>query len=237
MLELMLESETMTYGARLKKLRNRMGLTQEKMAEFFNLSRPYYWQLEHDQETPGPKVRESLDLLERTPDGALPGPAKTTAPNKPLKPHLGGDIMRDLNLTVARRIPLLTLAQAGDVLVAWDNLPMHFAETELTDLSDPKAFAFKVVGDSGEPVFHDGAVMIVSPSREVENGDIVLVRLVNGDTLVKLYHEVKGPKGVQLASYNPKYPPRVYKRTEIEAIVPVVKISVDVSMLRSRRQF
>ena len=69
--------------------------------------------------------------------------------------------------TISRRVPLIGLAQAGGegyfddggypVGGGWD-------EVSLPEIADPNAYALEISGDSMEPVFRDGDLVIVSPS-------------------------------------------------------------------------
>ena len=45
------------------------------------------------------------------------------------------------------------------------------------DLNDPNAFAVRVIGDSMEPKFQEGDIIVFSPSRKVESGDDCFVRI------------------------------------------------------------
>ena len=131
--------QNMTLPDRMKALRERLSLNQEEMAERLRISRNYYWQLENGTKPAGPKIEREIEIMEQS-------------PRKPSAPV--GDIMRDVQITVPRYIPVVTLAQAGDILVAWENYPMHFTEKIPTDLSDPQALAVRVQGDS------DGAALL-----------------------------------------------------------------------------
>src|SRR3954452_3904385 len=89
---------------------------------------------------------------------------------------------------VAKRVPLIGLAQAGGegyfddggypVGGAWD-------EVSLPEVSDPNAYALEISGDSMEPVFRDGDLVIVSPSAPIRRGDRVVVRTVEGEVMTK----------------------------------------------------
>ncbi|WPB84566.1 S24 family peptidase [Sediminicoccus rosea] len=107
-----------------------------------------------------------------------------------------------------RRIPLIGLAQAGGegffddagfpVGGSWD-------EISLPEISDPNAYALEISGDSMEPVFRDGDVVIVSPASPVRRGDRVVVRTRLGEVMAK---ELKrqSAKRIELASLNPAHP-------------------------------
>ncbi|MFM8615276.1 MAG: helix-turn-helix transcriptional regulator, partial [Alphaproteobacteria bacterium] len=89
---------------------------------------------------------------------------------------------------VNRRIPLIGLAQAGGegyfddggypVGGSWD-------EISLPEIGDPNAYALEISGDSMEPVFRDGDVVIVSPAAPVRRGDRVVVRTRRGEVMAK----------------------------------------------------
>ncbi|HEY8612097.1 MAG TPA: helix-turn-helix transcriptional regulator [Roseomonas sp.] len=108
----------------------------------------------------------------------------------------------------SRRIPLIGLAQAGSsgyfddggypVGGGWD-------EISLPEVGDPNAYALEISGDSMEPVFRDGDVIIVSPSAPVRRGDRVVVRTRGGEVMAKELLR-QSAKRVELASLNPAHP-------------------------------
>ncbi len=198
----------MTLGERIKALREKMGLTQDQMAARLKVSRPYLWQVENGTKPGGPKLSVDVELMEKAQSQRTETPAR-------------GDIMRDVKILQPRYVAVLTMAQAGNVLVAWENLPRDWFDQVPTDVDDPRAFAVELRGDSAEPYLLDRDRVIVMPSHQPYNGDLVLARFRNGDTVIKLYHETDNGKTVHLASFNTKYHPATYRRTEFEAIAPV----------------
>jgi phage repressor protein C with HTH and peptisase S24 domain len=108
----------------------------------------------------------------------------------------------------ARRIPLIGLAQAGSegffddggypVGGGWD-------EIAVPDVPDPNAYALEISGDSMEPVFRDGDVVIVSPVAPVRRGDRVVVRTRAGEVMAKELLR-QSARRVELASLNPAHP-------------------------------
>ena len=78
---------------------------------------------------------------------------------------------------MSRRVPLIGLAQAGSdgyfddsgypVGGSWD-------EVSLPDIADANAYALEISGESMEPVFRDGDLVIVSPNAPVRRGDRVV---------------------------------------------------------------
>ena len=85
---------------------------------------------------------------------------------------------------VFRNIPLIGLAQAGadgyfddagyPTGGGWDEIPFP-------DLGDPHAYALEISGDSMEPAYRDGDIVIISPSAGVRRGDRVVVKTLAGE--------------------------------------------------------
>jgi phage repressor protein C with HTH and peptisase S24 domain len=107
-----------------------------------------------------------------------------------------------------RRIPLIGLAQAGTegyfddggypVGGGWD-------EVSLPEIGDPNAYALEISGDSMEPVFRDGDMVIVSPAAPIRRGDRVVTRTVAGEVMAKELAR-RSARRVELVSLNPAHP-------------------------------
>ena len=71
-------------------------------------------------------------------------------------------------------IPLIGMTQAGGGRSFTDDgMPTGgpgWEEVEFPDLSNEKVFALEVQGDSMEPLYRDGDILIVSPTRERPQG-------------------------------------------------------------------
>ena len=104
-----------------------------------------------------------------------------------------------------RRIPVLGYAQAGrnghfddgglPTGAGWD-------EIEFPDLADEKVYALEISGNSMEPLYRDGDVIIVSPGATVRRGDRVVVRTKAGEVMAKQLAR-RTAKRVDLLSLNP----------------------------------
>jgi phage repressor protein C with HTH and peptisase S24 domain len=109
-----------------------------------------------------------------------------------------------------RRIPLIGLAQAGTdgffddagypVGGSWD-------EVSLPEIADMNAYALEISGDSMDPVFRDGDIVIVSPAAPIRRGDRVVVRTTPGEILAKQLTR-RSARRVELKSLNPAHPDR-----------------------------
>jgi phage repressor protein C with HTH and peptisase S24 domain len=107
-----------------------------------------------------------------------------------------------------RRIPLIGMAQAGGngffgdagypVGGGWD-------EVSIPDVGDPNAYALEVTGDSMEPVFRDGDMIVVSPAAPIRRGDRVVVRTARGEAMAKQLVR-RSARRIDLRSLNPEHP-------------------------------
>jgi phage repressor protein C with HTH and peptisase S24 domain len=125
---------------------------------------------------------------------------------------------------IARRIPLIGLAQAGGegffddggypVGGGWD-------EVSLPEIADPNAYALEISGDSMEPVFRDGDQVIVSPSAPIRRGDRVVVRTVSGEVMAKELAR-RSARRVDLKSLNPEHRDYSFDLTDVAWIHRIV---------------
>lgn len=123
-----------------------------------------------------------------------------------------------------RRIPLIGLAQAGaegyfddagyPVGGSWD-------EIDLPSVSDPHAYAVEISGDSMEPVYRDGDIVIVSPAAPTRRGDRVVVRSTEGEVLAKELVR-RSARRIELASLNPAFPDRGFDIDEVTWIARII---------------
>ena len=116
-----------------------------------------------------------------------------------------------------RRIPLLGLAQAGGngffddagfpVGGSWD-------EVSLPEIGDPHAYALEISGDSMEPVFRDGDMVVISPAAPIRRGDRVVLRTAGGEVMAKQLAR-RSAKRIELKSLNPEHRDRSFDLMEV----------------------
>lgn len=117
----------------------------------------------------------------------------------------------------ARRVPLIGFVQAGaegffddagfPVGGSWD-------EVGLPEVADPNAYALEISGESMEPVFRDGDVVIVSPAAPVRRGDRVVTRTRAGEVMAKELVR-RSARRVELRSLNPEHPGYSFELTDL----------------------
>ncbi len=85
-------------------------------------------------------------------------------------------------LQAGRLVPVINRVAAGYPM-DFDDLdyPVGVADdyVRAPDIHDPNAFAVRVVGDSMEPDFHEGDIIIFSPAAEVRSGDNCFIRFAD----------------------------------------------------------
>jgi phage repressor protein C with HTH and peptisase S24 domain len=125
---------------------------------------------------------------------------------------------------LARRVPLIGLAQAGTngffddggfpIGGGWD-------EVSLPEVSDSHAYALEISGDSMEPVFRDGDIVIVSPDAPIRSGDRVVVRTNRGEVMAKQLAK-RSARRVELKSLNISHPSLSFDLAEVTWIHRVI---------------
>jgi phage repressor protein C with HTH and peptisase S24 domain len=123
-----------------------------------------------------------------------------------------------------RRVPVIGLAQAGaggyfddtgfPTGEGWD-------EAVFPGIGDEPVYALEVTGDSMQPLYRDGDMIIVSPTAQIRKGDRVVVRTVDGEVMAKELKR-RTAKTVELASMNPAHPDRVLQQTDVAWMARIV---------------
>ena len=123
-----------------------------------------------------------------------------------------------------RRIPLIGMAQAGGEGVfdeggfpvggGWD-------EVSIPEVGDPHAYALEIAGDSMEPVFRDGDMVVVSPSAPIRRGDRVVVRTMRGEAMAKQLVR-QSARRIELRSLNPEHSDYVFDLKDVAWIHRIV---------------
>jgi len=121
-------------------------------------------------------------------------------------------------LSAGRLIPVINKVAAGYPTDFNDlDYPAGIADdyVRCPDLHDPNAFAVRVIGDSMEPKFFEGDIVIFSPAVEVRNGDDCFVRfeMPHETTFKRVFFEQDDK--VRLQPRNERYSPVIIdgKRT------------------------
>jgi repressor LexA len=128
-------------------------------------------------------------------------------------------------LAAGRLVPIINKVAAG-YPAQFDDLdyPVGIADdyVRCPDLHDPNAFAVRVVGDSMEPRFVEGDIVVFSPAVEVRNGDDCFVRFAtpHETTFKRVFFEAENK--IRLQPRNESYSPTIIDGKRINGIYRAV---------------
>ena len=116
-----------------------------------------------------------------------------------------------------RAVPLLGFAEAGaggyfddggfPAGEGWD-------EIAFPAVSDEHAYALEVSGQSMEPAYRDGDVVVVSPGAPIRRGDRVVVRTREGEVMAKELKR-RTAKSIELKSLNAQHEDRTLAVSDV----------------------
>jgi repressor LexA len=120
-----------------------------------------------------------------------------------------------------RLVPIINRVAAGYPTDFNDlDYPVGVADdyVRCPDLHDPNAFAVRVVGDSMEPRFHEGDIVVFSPAAEVHNGDDCFVRFTqpHETTFKRVFFE--SDDNIRLQPRNEQYSPTVVEGKRVDGL-------------------
>jgi phage repressor protein C with HTH and peptisase S24 domain len=124
----------------------------------------------------------------------------------------------------ARAVPLLCFAEAGSggyfddggfpAGEGWD-------EIAFPAVNDEHAYALEVSGQSMEPAYRDGDVIVVSPAAPIRRGDRVVVRTRAGEVMAKELKR-RTTKSIELKSLNSQHADRTLAASDVLWIARIV---------------
>ncbi len=127
----------------------------------------------------------------------------------------------------AHQVPLIGFAEAGQkgyfddggfpVGSGWDKVP-------IPHMADPQAYALEVSGDSMEPMYREGDILVVSPTEPVRRNDRVVVKTLEGEVMAKVLARKTANK-IELKSFNPAHQDRAFDIKDIDWIARIVWVS------------
>ncbi len=128
------------------------------------------------------------------------------------------------------RIPLIGFAQAGSngyfdedgypVGSGWGSVdfPGKIAKQE------KRTYALEVSGDSMEPLYREGDLIIISPDLSIRRNDRVVVKTIKGEVMAKELSRQSAGK-ITLKSLNPGFEDRILRQDEIQWMAKIVWVS------------
>ena len=101
-----------------------------------------------------------------------------------------------------RQVPVVGWAHAGEA-ASYDEIPKDWQDTVPTECRDTKAFAVRLEGDSMEPRYLEGDLLIVQPSEECYSGCLAVLKMTNDGILFRRIE--KRGQDFRLVPLNPQY--------------------------------
>jgi phage repressor protein C with HTH and peptisase S24 domain len=163
-----------------------------------------------------------------TPDGRPRWPSTESVAKSLAATATGIDIFVQLiddgGRAPSHAVPLTGLAQAGSggcfddagfpAGKAWDTAPFPA-------VNDEHAYALEVSGSSLEPAYRDGTVIVVSPAASVRRGDRVVVKIRNGEVMIKELKR-RSAKAIELRALDPAQSEHTLPLRELHWIARIV---------------
>jgi repressor LexA len=135
------------------------------------------------------------------------------------------DTEKDASFAAACLVPVINKVSAG-YPADFDDLdyPAGIADdyVRCPDMHDPSSFAVRVVGDSMEPKYREGDIVIFSPAAEVQSGDDCFIRFVmpHETAFKRVFFE--SDKHLRLQPRNEKYPPAIIDGKRVNGLYKAV---------------
>lgn len=208
----------MNFAQRLKKERTDRDISQTDLGKILNLSKQTISSYENGGSFPGQETLNKIANYFNVSIDYLMGRSDIKSPSSPAKKTRG------------IKIPVLGKVAAGIPIEAIEDIEDYEEITEEM-ASKGEYFALRIKGESMEPRFTDGDVVIVRRQEDVESGEIGVVIVNGADATVKKV--MKQENGILLLATNQGvYPPKFYDNETIETLP--VKILGRVVELRAK---
>ena len=123
-----------------------------------------------------------------------------------------------------RDVPLIGLAEAGSGGYFDDSGFPLGAGWERVPFPDPgldHAYALEISGQSMEPVYREGDIVIVAPGASLRRGDRVVAKTRDGEVMAKVLGR-RSASSVELISLNPAHEDRRMDTANIEWIARII---------------
>ena len=188
----------MKFGSILQKLRAEKKVSQQTVAEYIGVTKQAYSLYELGKRNPDNdmlyKISEYFDVS--------------------IDYLLGKSSIKNFStLGKGIKIPVLGKVQAGIPVEAIEDI-IDYEEITPEMSAKGEYFGLVVRGDSMEPKFSEGDVVIVRKQSNAETGDIVIA-LVNGDeATIKKLKKIKD--GMMLVPLNPAFDTMFYDKDDIK---------------------
>lgn len=197
-------------GAKLKKIRILKGLRQSDVADKINVSPQSIGYYESGKRNPSVKILSKLSTLYGVPLDDLI--EKPNANIMQLTPYSTNDQIM---------LPIIGKVACGFTCLAEQKIE-GFASVDRSIINSGYEYAWlRVAGDSMSPKIEEGDLALIRFQDDLDAGIGVVIVDEEDGLLKKIRHE---PDKITLESFNPYYPPRVFKKEEMNRVRIVGKL-------------
>jgi phage repressor protein C with HTH and peptisase S24 domain len=158
---------------------------------------------------------------------ALVGGARVLAYGTPARGAPHGSQAGNGSPGTSRSVPLIGFAQAGAAGYFDDaGYPVGggWEEVGLPEIADANAYALEISGDSMEPVYRAGDIVIASPAAPLRRGDRVIARTRAGEVMAKELAR-RSARRIELRSFNPEHSNFSFEPEEVAWMHRIVWVS------------
>ncbi len=200
---------------RIKELRSQKKISQQKLADLLGVSRSAVSMWEIDASQPDNDTLLKLSEILNVSIDYLLG-------NSPTPAHSNKSVIIPVLGSVPAGIPL----EAIEDIIGEEEIPSSWLA------GGKEFFALKIKGDSMEPEYRTGDIVIFKKQSDCESGEDCIV-MINGDEATfKRVEKISG--GILVKPLNPDYPTLHFSSDDIEK-TPVKITGVAWELRRSRR--
>lgn len=186
-----IDNEVMTtFSERLKEARNATGMSQAQLAKKIGISQATIGDIERGRNQGSTYLLDIAKALSVNPTWLETGKGRKEAGLDHLSANgynIDGSNVSSSTVQLRGKVPVISLVAAGNWSEAVDNFAPGQADEWVATTIPIKqhTYALRVQGDSMEPKFLDGAIIIVEPEEEARNGSYVIVRQNSSEATFK----------------------------------------------------
>lgn len=205
---------------RIKELRKKHGLTQQKLGELIGVKKSSISQWENDEHSPsGDNLAQLSKVFGVSAHWLSTGKGSPELSN--VEPAV---------IPQGSRVPILSYVQAGNWREMCEQATTFDGNVEYVTASvdiGPCGFGLWLRGDSMLPQFKEGDLIIVDPDEAPQPGDYVVARNGNNEATFKKYRprgiDENGQEVFELVPLNDDYPSMHSDRQHIQIIGVMVE--------------
>ncbi|WP_429099201.1 LexA family protein [Aeromonas veronii] len=205
---------------RIRELRKKHGLTQQKLGELIGVKKSSISQWENDEHSPsGDNLAQLSKVFGVSAHWLATGKGSPELSN--VEPAV---------IPQGNRVPILSYVQAGNWREMCEQATAFDGNVEYVSAGGeigPYGFGLWLRGDSMVPLFKEGDLIIVDPDESPQPGDYVVAKNGSDETTFKKYRprgiDENGQEVFELVPLNDDYPTMHSDRQHIQIIGVMVE--------------